>query len=189
MRNEIILIGPMGVGKSHISRLLSKKTNKPHIEIDELRFNYYDEIGYDKNIPKKALEIDGWMGGLILYWKPFEFYAVKKILHKFTDCIFDFGAPHSIYDDFFMFSEIKDIFSNFNNIFFLLPSENREESLEFLKNRRAKNWGEPKIEHIEMLKYFMNHRSNYELCKHIVYVKNKSDNDIVEEIISISSKT
>lgn len=47
MRNEIILIGPMGVGKTYTSELLSKKLGKPHIWVDAVRFEYYGQIGCD----------------------------------------------------------------------------------------------------------------------------------------------
>ena len=50
MKSEIILIGPIGSGKSTISELISIKTGLPRRSMDELRWKYYDEIGYDRDL-------------------------------------------------------------------------------------------------------------------------------------------
>ena len=44
---EIILLGSVAVGKTTTARIISKKINKPLISLDDLRFDYYKEIGYD----------------------------------------------------------------------------------------------------------------------------------------------
>ena len=91
MRNEIILIGPMGVGKSSVSKKISEKLNKSHISIDEVRFKYYEEIGYDKITEECLKKEKGFMKGVYLYRKPYNLYAIKKILSEFSNCVFDFG--------------------------------------------------------------------------------------------------
>ena len=48
MKPEIILIGPIGSGKTTVAELLSIKTGLPRRSMDELRWKYYDEIGYDR---------------------------------------------------------------------------------------------------------------------------------------------
>ena len=49
-KTNIILIGPSGAGKSTVSKLLSEKLKLPTLELDELRWAYHDEIGYDKEL-------------------------------------------------------------------------------------------------------------------------------------------
>ena len=44
---EIILLGPVAAGKTTTARLISEKIKKPVISLDDLRFDYYKEIGYD----------------------------------------------------------------------------------------------------------------------------------------------
>ena len=181
MRNEIVLIGPMHIGKSCISELISAKLNKPHIAVDAIRFKYYEEIGYDHETADRLFNEKGFFNGLYRYWKPFELYAIKKILTEYSDCIFDFGAGHSVYEDDAMFSEAKELLADFKNVILLLPSADMEESLEFYKEQRDVNDDGT----LEILRHFITHHSNYDLCKHIIYVKNKSKDDIVDEVCAI----
>ena len=51
LNHKIILIGPIRVGKSTISQLLSKALDYPVQSLDCLR-KYYDEIGYDYNLER-----------------------------------------------------------------------------------------------------------------------------------------
>ncbi len=58
---DILLIGPVAVGKTTTSKLLSEKLNKPFISIDDIRFDYYKEIGYDNDHMKNLFEKAGIM--------------------------------------------------------------------------------------------------------------------------------
>ena len=181
MRNEIVLIGPMHIGKSSVSEIVSNKLNKPHIIIDEIRFQYYDEIGYSHETADKLFKEKGFFNGMYRYWKPFELYAIKKILNKYSDCVFDFGAGHSVYEDDEMFCEAKELLADFKNVILLLPSADTEESLEFYKKQRNVNDDDT----LEILKHFITHHSNYDLCRHIIYVQNKPKEEIADEVCSI----
>ena len=48
MNATVILIGPISAGKSTIARLLAEKLDLPHRALDDDRWNYYKEIGYDE---------------------------------------------------------------------------------------------------------------------------------------------
>ncbi|WP_375539720.1 AAA family ATPase [Oscillatoria sp. FACHB-1407] len=50
MPSDIILIGPIGTGKSTIGRLLATKLNLPQCSMDEKRWDYYKEMGYDEEM-------------------------------------------------------------------------------------------------------------------------------------------
>lgn len=181
MRDEIILIGPMDIGKSTISELLSVRLNSPHIKIDQIRFKYYEEIGYSRETEEKLRNEKGFFNGTYRYWKPFELYAIKKILNEYSDCIFDFGAGHSVYEDDKMFDEAKELLADFKNVILLLPSKDIDESLKFYKEQRNIN----DIGTIEILRHFMTHHSNYDLCKHIIYVKDKSKDEVTDEVCAV----
>jgi replication-associated recombination protein RarA len=45
MSLEIILIGPIGAGKSSVAELLSSRLSLPQQSMDERRWDYYKEIG------------------------------------------------------------------------------------------------------------------------------------------------
>jgi len=186
MRNEIVMIGPMGVGKTTVSKRLSEKLNIKHIHFDEIRYEYYKEIGYCKETSQKLRSEKGFFRGDYHYLKPFAFYAVKKILNTFSNCVFDFGAYCSVYEDEVMFSEIREVLSDFKNVILLLPSENREESIEIL-TKIYKPEAENDPDSVDFITHTIEQRSNYDLAKHIVYVKDKSPDEIADEILGYIS--
>ena len=62
VKSDIILIGPIGTGKSTLSRLLAEKLNLPQCPMDELRWPYYKEIGYEEEVQKRIQEQEGFPG-------------------------------------------------------------------------------------------------------------------------------
>src|SRR5574339_244308 len=132
--NEIILIGPIGSGKSTVAELISMKTGLPRRSMDELRWHYYDEIGYDRDFARQKRTAEGFWG-LYRYWKPFEIYAVKRILEDFHDCIFDFGGGHSVYEDEAQFAQVQNLLAPYPHVILLIPSSDREESTRILHAR------------------------------------------------------
>ena len=185
MRNEIVLIGPMGVGKSSVSKKISEKLNKSHISIDEVRFKYYEEIGYDKITEECLKKEKGFMKGVYLYRKPYNLYAIKKILSEFSNCVFDFGSMHSVYEDEKMFQEAKEALTDFANVFLLLPSQNKEESIKILSEIYTPK-AEDNPEMIDFIRHTIEHHSNYDLAKHIIYGgKLKSIDVLADEIITL----
>ena len=45
-RKEIILIGPVGAGKSTIAQLLSEVLKIPNVDLDHIAEKYYQENGF-----------------------------------------------------------------------------------------------------------------------------------------------
>jgi hypothetical protein len=85
VKQEIIVIGPIGAGKSTQARLLSERLGLPRCSMDDVRWSYYKEIGYDEALAKQISAKDGFLG-LYRYWKPFEAHAVERLLAEHHDC-------------------------------------------------------------------------------------------------------
>ena len=183
MNTTIILIGPMGAGKTTIGEKLSKRLGMERVQLDEIRQSYYDEIGYD-NAVARQIHAEKGMAGILEYWKPFEAHSVERVLEDYDNCVIDFGAGQSVYDDDDLFTRVKDVLAPYPNVVLLLPSADREESINIL-NTRIPPDATPEIIpwYKEMNAYFLSQHSNYDLAKIIVYTKDQTPDETCDEII------
>lgn len=184
MFNTIILIGPICAGKSTVAEVLSNKTGIHRRPMDDLRFDYYKEIGFSKERQNKIRENYGYMA-MYEYWKPFEAHAVKRVLEDYPNYIHDFGAGHSVYEDEDLFKGVKDALNNYENVFLLLPSQNEKQSINVL-NKRLKDVTTNKDAY-KLNEHFVKHKSNKLLAKHIIYTNGRSPGVIADIIIQISN--
>jgi len=163
MDSEIVLIGPIGAGKSTIGALLANRLRLPQCSMDELRWGYYKEIGYDEDLAEHIRETEGFWG-VNQYWQPFEAYAVERLLQEHNQCVIDFGAGHSVYEDADLFQRVQQALVSYPNVVLLLPSPDLDESIRIL-NQRNKYASEGKLNVNER---FVRHPSNYQLAKFTV---------------------
>ena len=177
---DIVLIGPMGAGKSTQGQLLSDALGLPRAQMDTLRFDYYKEIGYDETLAgEKARE--GGFPGILAYWKPFEAYSVGRLLTEHRDCVIDFGAGHSVYDEMAHCAQVKAALAPYPNVFLLLPAPDFDESVRLLKARRGFE-----IEGGEDFdEYCVKHPLNHELARFTVYTDSRTPEQTRDEILSL----
>jgi shikimate kinase len=179
---EIILIGPIGAGKSTVGELLAEKLNLPQVSMDDLRVGYYNEIGYDEEYAKRKRESDG-LWGVYPYWKPFEAHAVERIVADHKNCVIDFGAGHSVYEDETLFMRVQQALEPYQYIFLLLPSPDPDESIAILNEREEfLRDMQPNIN-----AHFIKHPANAKLAKYIVYTKYKTPEQTCNEIWKLIS--
>lgn len=187
MSSSIILIGPMCAGKSTIAKLLAEKLALPHHAVDEDRWKYYDEIGYDKEVASQIANSEQGMLGLLQYWKPFEAHAVERILQDYPDCVIDFGAGHSFHEDEALFSRVEQALAAYPNVILLLPSADLDESVEILNGRLAellmREVGNVNAALFGVNEQFVKHPSNHRLAKIVVYTNNKTPDETCAEIL------
>lgn len=82
MDSVIVLIGPLGAGKSTVGRLLAAKLGLPLCVVDEVREVYYAQVGYDQAVAAEIAAAEGFWG-VMRYSKPFEAQIVaQKIAQK-----------------------------------------------------------------------------------------------------------
>jgi shikimate kinase len=175
--SDIILIGPEGTGKSTIGKLLSKKLNIPQFSMDKIRWEYYKEIGWDGDTQKQIREQFGF-AGVYRYWKRFELYGIERLLSEHSNCVIDFGAGHSVYEEDADFARASELLSSYKNVVLVLPSPDLDESVEILKQRNQLT-----ISGVEINRFFMNHPSNQKLAKQVIYTKGKTPEEIKKEIL------
>lgn len=181
MSSDIILIGPIGARKSTLGELLCAQLGLPQCSMDDRRWEYYKEIGYDEVIAQQKRMEGGW--NLYQYWKPFEAYAVGRLLSDCHDCVIDLGAGHSVYEDASLFQQVKQALEPYPHVVLLLPSADLDESISILNERNDYVAdGTPNINEL-----FVRHSSNYQLAKLTVYTKGKapaeSCNEVLERVV------
>jgi shikimate kinase len=187
IESTIILIGPMSAGKSTIGELLANKLDLPQYSIDDYRWEYYKEIGYDEAEASKIVNSSQGMLGLLAYWKPFEAHAVERFLADHHHCVIDFGAGHSVYEDEALFTQVQRVLAPYPNIILLLPSPDLDESVEILNARFSQLLLEEVGEIDEALmgvnEQFVKHPSNHQLARMIVYTNDKTAKETCAEIL------
>ena len=134
MNSDIILIRPVRTGKSTIGKLLTERLGIPHVPLDGLRWEYYKEIGYDAELAQCIRETAGFVA-LVYYWKQFDVHAVERVLEDHRDCVFDFGAGHSIYDSQEQFARVQAAFAPYPNVVLIQPSPDHDKSIRILNQR------------------------------------------------------
>jgi len=182
--DTIILIGPPEVGKTTVGALLKEKLKIGQVSLDWLRFGYYKEIGYDKSLANKLRESD--LEALISYWQKFDVYAVARVLSEYRNCVIDFGAIHSVYDDSKLLDIVRNILKPYVNVILLLPTPTKEENIRVLLERKSRRynltWEEVQMWE-RVIRRFIYNQSNYILAKETVYTYGKSQKEILKDML------
>ena len=186
MNSTIILIGPLGAGKTTVGRLLAKTLALPFCSVDTVRRAYYQEAGYDKALAAQIAASEQGIQGVLRYSKPFESKMVEKVLADHHGVI-DFGASNSVYDDQDLLARVENALAPYPNVILLLPSPDLDESVEILKGRltrmlttAGKDFSD---ELFELNEYFVRHPSNHLLAKRVIYTKGKTPEEICDELV------
>jgi len=192
MKSIIILIGPMCVGKSTIAKLLSSMLSIPRFELDDVRQRFYTEIGYSESLASKIVG-EGGMEVLIKYWKPFEAYAVERAIDEFENCVVDFGAGHSVYEDQELFCRVEKALRPIKHVILILPSPDLDRSVEVVNQRFSelliRDVGKVDPELLQLNEYFVRHPSNKLLAKKIIYTEDQKAEETCQEIIDWVQET
>ena len=72
-QTPILFIGPVRAGKSTLARLVAAELKLPHISLDDMRWKYYREIGYDDGFAKQIRSQGGFLA-LMFYRQLFDPY-------------------------------------------------------------------------------------------------------------------
>jgi shikimate kinase len=208
MISDIVLIGPPLAGKSTLGKLLAEKLNLPQCSLDALRWQYYQEAGYDTKVAQEYADKGG-LPGLVKYWKPFEAQTVERALAEHLNCVIDFGAGNSVYDEPELFERVQKALADYPNVILILASSDKEECINIHHDRQEVSFQTdvtllmatpdpnqftkvyyPTVEQFNRVRYsivewFVTNPSNYILAKHVVYTLNKTPEETCQEILSL----
>ena len=63
----ILFIGPVRAGKTTLARLVANQLNLQHVSLDDLRWSYFREIGYDDELAKQIRLQGGFLA--VMYYR------------------------------------------------------------------------------------------------------------------------
>jgi len=181
MPNEsILLIGPMGVGKTSVAKNVSAILGMDYIDVDEQRWDYFlQQPDYDELLVERLFYEDRGVEAFG-YMKPFEARYAIHILSKFPGSVFDFGAGYSVYQDVALFEQVKTAFSKHKHIVFLRYADDPIESLEALRGRHA---DVPEALYCALNKAFIESPCNEMLSTCIIETKNKTVQEVTDCVL------
>jgi shikimate kinase len=173
----IILIGPIGAGKTTVGKLLAQKLSLPFYSLDEEAPRYTVPLGYSDDhydLLKKQ------KGPFAAYDYAREFFdeAVLQFLAAHDQGIFDFGGGHPVVPDIKKQERIVNALKPYSHIFFLMPTSDIEESLSILRKRNELSEDEADFNTL----YFKD-KTYWEIAKFIIYTEGKSPEQTCEEIL------
>ena len=118
----IILMGPVGAGKSTQAELLSKKSGQPRCSYDEVKAGYLKELGFDK---KSALAIEEKQGeyALFCHMNNYRYQTLRKVIEEHPGYIIDLGGGIHCYNEAHQVESTRELFHPIDEIFYLLPSD------------------------------------------------------------------
>jgi len=174
---EIILIGAQSVGKTTVGAIVAEKLAIPKVSVDELRWKYYDETGWSPAQDQEIAQKEGFVG-VYRNWKKYDVHAVERILHDYKNCVIDFGAGQSVYENAADLDRVSELLAPYPNVIHLLPSPDVQESIDVLHRRRAKT-----INGIELFEFLITNPSYEKLADHVVYTDGKTHDESKNEVL------
>ena len=173
----IILIGPIGAGKTTIGKLLAGKLSIPFYSLDEEEKQYTIPLGYSDKQYDLIKEQKGPFPAYE-YARGFFDEALIRFLEAHDDGVFDLGGGHPVVQDAQKQQRINALLKPYSNIILLMPMENLDESLTILRKRNEITDEIPDFNTL----YFKD-RTFWDLAKFVVYTEGKTPEETCGEVL------
>jgi deoxyadenosine/deoxycytidine kinase len=188
-RTEIILIGPMGVGKTTLALHLSEKLGVLNYPVDRLKWYYRFKNGYDLAKGTRILRTSGFLELNKYFHDYFGTAELAQLLDEFRGGIFDFGASHSHFESKDELHAAMRVLASFRNIIQLLPTADFDTNCQILDERIAKRYEDVEWKREVLDSYFKQNRiflksgSYSALARALVYTDGKTIEQVGDEIL------
>ncbi len=182
-KTGIIFIGPVCAGKSTQGKLVAKAIGKKSLSLDGVAKKYYEANGFGQSQFQKTIKENGFLEAY-RQWQPSFAYAAQQVVKDYPDCVIDFGAGHSHYEDNSLFESVKEALSEYSNVIFLLPSPDLERSVSVIRERsiqqRGWNWI---VDGYDFIEHWVKDDCNHRLAKMTIYTDGKTPKETRDEIL------
>jgi shikimate kinase len=180
MKGPIILIGPIGAGKSTIGGMLAKELALPSFSLDAEE-HLAASVGYDVERYHQMEEEQGLLEAYH-YRRGFYDRLVPLFLEAHAEGVLDLGGGHVIVPDPLKQETIKKALEPYEHVFFLMPTPDPDESIKILRQRNQLKDDEPDLNEL----YFQNgNRTFWEIAKHVIYTHGKTPEETCAEVLSL----
>ena len=185
VNSNIILIGPVGAGKSTQGKLVAEALNMRSISLDEVANEYYEEYGFSMSKFEKVMKESGFLEAYRQWWPALAF-AAQRVITDYADCVIDYGAGHSHYENTNLFESISQTLSHLSNVILLLPSSDLDRSVSILRQRsieqRKRDWIHDGYDFIE---HWVKDDCNHLLSTATIYTEGKEPEQTRNEILRV----
>lgn len=187
-QQNIILIGPLGTGKSTIAEHLSIRTGLRNIPVDKLKWYYRLNNGYDLVKSRNILRTNGFSELINYAQSYFGPREIHEILNQFSGIV-DLGASDTHCNDMRSIKAINQYLEPYPNVFLIMPYQDEELSIQVLKKRLIQRYKDDRLKgpvlssYLEKNEEFVRSTQNHSVAKHVVYTNDRSFDKIAEEII------
>jgi adenylate kinase family enzyme len=177
---SLVLIGPYGVGKTTIAKLVAEQLGLPQYSLDELADKYREGFAGGACA---ALHSQAACDSAAL--EEWHVYLVTTFLdeHAGEASILDLGAGHALFSE----DNIERVSSSFDNHFvvLLMPSNEPADCHRYLAQRNGMHPEKSTKPHLAWNRYFLAHASPALLADSVVYLKERTPNEVALEIVNL----
>ena len=177
---SLVLIGPYGVGKTTLARLVAEQLSLPRYSLDELASNYSEGI---EDCAGAALTSQPAYDSAALEER--HVYLVTTFLNEHADeaSILDLGAGHALFSE----DNIERVSSSFDNHFvvLLMPSNEPADCHRYLARHNGLHPEKSTKPHLAWNRYFLAHTSPALLADSVVYLKERTPTEVAMEIVNL----
>ena len=188
----VVLIGPPSTGKTTIAPILAKRLGLEHVSLDDLRWAYYDEIGFDHEHVGTIAQ-QGGFEAVYQYSKPFELHALERVLEDHKGKVIELGGGHSVYEDEALLERARLALFPVSYVVLLMPSSDLDESCRVLRARTiqkapSEGW-EPSESDLKLFDHLARHPSNRFLAKQVVYTLGRTPDEVVTQLAHVIAES
>ena len=133
-RGTVVLIGPLGAGKSTVGKLLGELLGLPSVSLDKVAEPYYKEAGHSWERFRALRDDQGFLAAY-RYWWPSLAHAAERVLADHPGCVIDFGGGHAHYEDPALFERVRRALAKVEHVVLLLPCADPDRAVATLKAR------------------------------------------------------
>ncbi|HEU4321569.1 MAG TPA: hypothetical protein VFS21_00335 [Roseiflexaceae bacterium] len=181
MQLPIVLLGPFRAGKTTLAKLLAARLGLPQVSLDDVRWPYYEQIGYSHSLAQQLRERGG-MLALVLYWQLFDAYSVERVLDDYPGAVIDMGAGIGIADSHEQFLRVQHALAPYRNVILVMPSPDPDTASTILD---ARDTNPPPDLNFDFRAHSLHHHGYYDLAKHTIYTGGKQPQACCDEILRI----